>query len=243
VRVLNGAPKSARSVSTATSGASARAPGRAGEGPRRAARRRARADERNRTAGGQRLPNCGRGEAPGVACEEQEQEGGRKGRAGRKERRERDQILWLETSGLRRASACEHGERAKEDTHDGPRSSARAYPARCLEEPRLLRVATTAVNHALTSNGAAPGKGIDGHVQGRWKRSADEAGNGKAEDWRFPVLTQMERVSGGVRHAGRGEIVRGAGRTRGTSGADPGTMQYRVNPKRGGCVSEHENAD
>jgi hypothetical protein len=55
VRALSGAPKSARSVFTATSGASTWVPGRAGEGPRRGAWRRARVYARDRTAGGRRL--------------------------------------------------------------------------------------------------------------------------------------------------------------------------------------------
>jgi hypothetical protein len=47
----------------------------------------------------------------------------------------------------------------------------------------------------------------------------DENETGQGEDWRFPVMTQMEGVLEGVRHASRGEISRGAGRTRVTSGA------------------------
>jgi hypothetical protein len=69
VRVPSGALKPARSVSTATSGASAWAPGQAGEGPRRAAWRRVRVNERDRMAGGPPLRRCGRGEAPGLGCE------------------------------------------------------------------------------------------------------------------------------------------------------------------------------
>jgi hypothetical protein len=62
---------------------------------------------------------------------------------------------------------------------------------------------------------AAPGKSVDAQV----------AGGGSAARMRtetlkqIPVLTEMEGVLEGVRHASRGDIARGAGRTRGTSGA------------------------
>jgi hypothetical protein len=46
----------------------------------------------------------------------------------------------FETSGLRLASAYEHREKAKEDTHDSPRYSARVYaaplPRRATSSPR-----------------------------------------------------------------------------------------------------------
>jgi hypothetical protein len=67
-----------------------------GEDSRRAAWRRDREDERDRTAGGRRLRECGRGEAADATCGLLEHEDERKGRPGMEGRPGPEETLWLQ---------------------------------------------------------------------------------------------------------------------------------------------------